>query len=199
MSPYHHGNLPATLLNAAEAILEREGVTALTMRAAAREAGVSHAAPTHHFGDLSGLLSELAASGFVRFRDHIEAQLTDTAQSPNERVRSLSRGYVEFAHAHPALFQLMFRSERLDWTRPTLATAGAAAFALLLRPESETVAADAPLTFDQLAAATARWSFAHGMAMLLIDGRLEAIATKVPETDVRVLIEEMLKGVSLKP
>ena len=62
---YHHGDLKAALLAEAETILERDGIQALTLRAAARAAGVSHAAPTNHFGDLSGLLSELAAVGFT--------------------------------------------------------------------------------------------------------------------------------------
>ena len=68
-APYHHGSLHEALLQAAETILEREGLQGLTLRAAAREAGVSHAAPTHHFGDMTGLLSDLAAAGF-RHQDH---------------------------------------------------------------------------------------------------------------------------------
>jgi AcrR family transcriptional regulator len=66
-SPYHHGALRDALLQAAEKLLERDGLPGLTLRAVAREAGVSHAAPTHHFGDLTGLLSELAAIGYTRF------------------------------------------------------------------------------------------------------------------------------------
>ena len=66
-TPYHHGDLHDALLAAAERVLERDGLPGLTLRAVAREAGVSHAAPTHHFGDLTGLLSELAAIGFRRF------------------------------------------------------------------------------------------------------------------------------------
>src|SRR5437763_15252056 len=65
--PYHHGALRDALLQAAERVLERDGLGGLTLRAVAREAGVSHAAPTHHFGDLTGLLSELAAIGFRQF------------------------------------------------------------------------------------------------------------------------------------
>ncbi len=70
-TPYHHGDLHEALLQAAERVLERDGLAGLTLRAVAREAGVSHAAPTHHFGDLTGLLSELAAIGFrqVQRRD----------------------------------------------------------------------------------------------------------------------------------
>src|SRR3981189_888114 len=66
-TPYHHGALHEALLKAAETILERDGLKGLTLRAAAREAGVSHAAPTHHLGDMAGLLSELAAAGFRKF------------------------------------------------------------------------------------------------------------------------------------
>src|SRR3954453_9265896 len=66
-TPYHHGALRDALLKAAERVLERDGLAGLTLRAGAREAGVSHAAPTHHFGDLTGLLSELAAIGFRMF------------------------------------------------------------------------------------------------------------------------------------
>src|SRR3981189_1448172 len=66
-TPYHHGALHEALLKAAETVLERDGLAGLTLRAVAREAGVSHAAPTHHFGDLTGLVSELAAIGFRQY------------------------------------------------------------------------------------------------------------------------------------
>src|SRR5437899_12802463 len=66
-TPYHHGALHDALLEAAERVLERDGLSGLTLRAVAREAGVSHAAPTHHFGDLTGLRSELAAIGYRMF------------------------------------------------------------------------------------------------------------------------------------
>src|SRR5258705_7483860 len=66
-APYHHGALHDALLEAAERVLERDGLSRLTLRAVAREAGASHPAPTHHFGDLTGLVSELAAIGFRQF------------------------------------------------------------------------------------------------------------------------------------
>ena len=61
---YHHGNLRAALLRAAEEIIRESGVEGLTLRACARKAGVSHGAPAHHFGNITGLLTELAAEGF---------------------------------------------------------------------------------------------------------------------------------------
>src|SRR5262245_63791403 len=72
-TPYHHGDLHEALLKAAERVLERDGLAGLTLRAVAREAGVSHAAPTHHFDDLTGLVSELAAIGFRQFNDAMVA------------------------------------------------------------------------------------------------------------------------------
>src|SRR5215468_9252586 len=78
-APYHHGSLPEAMLAAAERILERDGIAGLTLRAAAREAGVSHAAPKNHFGDICGLLSELAALGFARFGAALVANVREDA------------------------------------------------------------------------------------------------------------------------
>src|SRR5436309_16131655 len=127
---YHHGSLREALLQAAERILERDGIQGLTLRAAAREAGVSHAAPKNHFGDLSGLLSDLAAVGFARFRGAMEAHIRKSDPAP-ARLEAIGRGYVTFARTHPDLFLLMFRSERLDFTRPALRSAADAALDVL--------------------------------------------------------------------
>src|SRR2546429_2783174 len=97
-APYHHGSLREAMLRAAERILERDGIQGLTLRAAAREAGVSHAAPMNHFGDIRGLLSELAAVGFERFRVAMLADVRDGG-SPAVRLEALGRGYVRFARA----------------------------------------------------------------------------------------------------
>ncbi len=123
--PYHHGDLAAALLGAAAEILERDGLPALTLRAIARAAGVSHMAPAHHFGDLAGLLSELAATGYRRF----SAQLCHAQDHPGARTprRATGQAYVAFARTNPGMFLLMFRSERLDFTRPALAEAATGA------------------------------------------------------------------------
>src|ERR1700730_15803154 len=72
-TPYHHGDLREALLQAAERVLERDGLAGVTLRAVARAAGVAHPAPPHHFGDLTGLVSELAAIGFRQFNATMEA------------------------------------------------------------------------------------------------------------------------------
>ena len=127
-SPYHHGALHDALLEAAERVLERDGLAGLTLRAVAREAGVSHAAPTHHFGDLTGLVSELAAIGFRQFSAAMAAAGA-SRRSPMEKALARAHAYVGYAQAHPGMYGLMFRTERLDMSRPSLHEAANASFA----------------------------------------------------------------------
>src|SRR6202035_1766802 len=89
---YHHGALHEALLEAAEKVMERDGLQGLTLRAVAREAGVSHAAPTHHFGDLTGLVSELAAIGFQQFNAAMAAGPAAGA-SPMEKATARAKAY----------------------------------------------------------------------------------------------------------
>src|ERR1700743_2077621 len=106
-SPYHHGALHDALLEAAERGLERDGLAGLTLRAVAREAGVSHAAPTHHFGDLTGLVSELAAIGFRQFNAAMAAACTPDTPYPGKGM-ARAKAYVAYAEAHPGMYGLMF-------------------------------------------------------------------------------------------
>ena len=192
MKPYHHGSLRQALLDAAETVLDRDGIDGLTLRAAAREAGVSHGAPAHHFGDLAGLLTELAASGFVRLRETVLAEVDDAAAQtgPAAYSAALGRGYIRFARSHPGIFLLMFRSERLDWSSPSLSVAGPAAFVLLSsRSVGDTIEESA---VERLIVASTRWSLMHGLATLIIDGRLAAMAQSVPGADLEQLIGKVL-------
>ena len=127
-SPYHHGDLHDALLKAAETVLERDGLGGLTLRAVAREAGVSHAAPTHHFGDLTGLVSELAAIGFRQFNVAMAAAGAIDAP-PLMKAMARAKAYVAYAQARPGMYGLMFRTERLDMKRPSLHEAASASFA----------------------------------------------------------------------
>src|SRR4030081_668028 len=103
LAPYHHGALRDALLEAAERVLERDGLQGLTLRAVAREAGVSHAAATHHFGDLTGLVSELAAIGFRQFGAAMAAARASAA-TPAERGMASAKAYIAYAQAHPGMY-----------------------------------------------------------------------------------------------
>jgi AcrR family transcriptional regulator len=180
--PYHHGSLPDALLEAAETVLRRDGLRGLTLRAIAREAGVSHTAPQHHFGDTAGVLSELAASGHRR----LAAAMADHAQDmPQGRARSkaAARGYIEFAASNPDLFRLMSRNELLDPERPSLVEArrrSTRGLAGVIDPvlNEQPGAHDqfAGLSVEQAVAMTAAWGYVHGLASLLIDNRLTRLA-----------------------
>jgi len=196
-TPYHHGALRDALLQAAERVLERDGLAGLTLRAVAREAGVSHAAPTHHFGDLTGLVSELAAIGFRQFNAAM-ASACDAATSPLERALARPKAYVAYAQAHPGMYGLMFRTERLDYSRPSLHEAAESSFAGLANAigamRQEPITGNA-LTIEQGAAIARAWSMVHGFTMLLLDGRLEDILERLPEgTTAEQLLEAILKS-----
>ncbi|PWE77756.1 transcriptional regulator [Bradyrhizobium sp. SUTN9-2] len=194
-TPYHHGALREALLQAAERVLERDGLAGLTLRAVAREAGVSHAAPTHHFGDLTGLLSELAAVGFRQFNAVMNASC-DAATTPLEAALARPKAYIAYAQAHPGMYGIMFRTERLDYSRPSLHEAAEASFAGLTNAigmmRQEQISGDA-LTLNQGAAIARAWSLVHGFTMLLLDGRLKDILARLPEgTTAERLLETML-------
>jgi AcrR family transcriptional regulator len=193
-SPYHHGALRDALLQAAEKLLERDGLPGLTLRAVAREAGVSHAAPTHHFGDVTGLLSELAAIGYRRFGAAMAA--AGATAMPKESGLASAQAYVRYALAHPGMYGLMFRAERLDMTRPSLREAADASFAGFARAigasRHEQISTEA-LTLEQAGALTASWSLMHGFSTLLLDGRLTKVFNGLPEgTKPETLLVAML-------
>lgn len=194
--PYHHGDLRAALLRVAEEILERDGIQALTLRAAARAAGVSHAAPANHFGDLTGLLSDLAAQGYERFGHVLAAAMEAAGADPEARMAAMGTAYVAFARAHPGLFTLMFRSERLDMTRHSLKQAADAARQALR--DAVLRRAGATLTPAQIAArAAAYWSLVHGFAVLLLDGRLDGLRNAMPDQRPETLLAAMLAAVNV--
>lgn len=173
-TPYHHGDLREALLTAAETILRRDGLLALTLRATAREAGVSHAAPGYHFGDLPGLLTELAAVGLRRLSEQLKA----IKSSPERRTWDAARAYLAFARAHPALFQLMFQSDRLEPGRPSLVEARTEAIRQLAQTRG---IGESEPSLAQLGHITGGWAIVHGFAMLLLDGRLAPLLAAMPE------------------
>ena len=202
-TPYHHGALHDALLEAAERLLERDGLAGLTLRAVAREAGVSHAAPTHHFGDLTGLVSELAAIGFRQFNAAMAAA-DSGGGSAMEKALGRARAYVGYAQAHPGMYGLMFRTERLDMTRPALHEAANAAFAGLagsVGAQRHEAIETKTLSLDQAAAIVRAWSLVHGFTTLLLDGRLSDILCRLPKgTDAAAtLLDAMLKTSVVRP
>jgi AcrR family transcriptional regulator len=179
---YHHGDLRSELLRAALEILEAQDVPGLTLREVARRAGVSAMAPYRHFADKDALLAAVAEQGFRRLCE----RLADTPHAdPMADLAAQCAAYVRFACDEPALYRLMFGPflRRFPDHRG-LKEAVAAAKAELTRAVAAAVPqAEEPKRQD---VALACWSLAHGLASLLVDGRLsgyaptpEAIATRL--------------------
>lgn len=204
--PYHHGSLPHALLAAAELVLQRDGIRGLTLRAIAREAGVSHTAPQHHFGDTAGVLSELAASGHRRLAQTM-ADCAAAIPPGLARRKAIARGYVRFAVDHPNLLRLMSRNEMLDSTRPALREArqvSARALAGIFNEPTGRAADDSSgfgkIDAAQAVAMTAAWAYVHGLALLLIDGRLKTLAASAEGiSDAEALVDAAIEHIQIMP
>ena len=112
-SSYHHGNLREEVVSQGMAIVETEGLSALTTREIARRLGVTQSAPLHHFENKTALLAAIAAAGFRQLFDHRMQALKDK-RSPDERLMAVLMSFVDFALVHPALYQLMHGPEIPD-------------------------------------------------------------------------------------
>lgn len=170
---YHHGDLRGALLKAAEEELAEKGMEGFTLRGCAKRAGVSHAAPAHHFRDANALLTELAAVGFERFVAAMRARQELAGDDPRRRLVGAGLGYIDFAKANPALFRLMFSSFRPDFETMNLKGEASAAFNLLVDSVGAVRGADPrsdPALMRDVASA---WATAHGLADLVLAGRMK--------------------------
>ena len=173
---YHHGDLREALLREAEAELRERGLGGFSLRAVAKRAGVSHAAPAHHFGDARGLLTALAARGFERLSAAQDARRRAAGDDPEARLVASGLGYVDFALANPVLFGLIFDAPRLDWEDEALREAAAIPFDGLARDTARSRpdgTRDAEGSAEDLRLA---WSVVHGLSGLLIGGHLSGLA-----------------------
>ena len=180
--PYHHGDLRAALLAAAEAELAERGMEGFSLRSVAKRAGVSHAAPAHHFGDVQGLLTALAAEGFRQFLAAQAAREAAAEHDPASQLVAAGLGYVDFALARPTLFRLMWQSGRPDFDTADLGQAARAAYQHLV---DQVMAAGGRSTAEEAAV----WALAHGLADLLAAGRLHAVRTLPPEARDRMVAD----------
>lgn len=127
---YHHGDLENTLRSVAADLIAERGVAGFSLREVARRAGVSHAAPGHHFGDASGLLTAVAIQAFTHLRDSMSAAV-EGIDDPRDRLATLARAYVEVARTNPGHCAIAFRHDLLNNDDPELVTAGDEAYAVL--------------------------------------------------------------------
>ena len=168
--PYHHGDLRAALIQAGLAILAEGGAQALTLRAAARRAGVSHSAPYRHFADKEALLAAIAEEGFTQLAQRLEQARGSADRSARAQLEDAGWAYVHFAVTHPDHLRVMFGSHIADPERyPGMWAAGARAFAVLVEIIRSGQHAEALSAGEPQQLAFAAWAMVHGLALLLLD------------------------------
>jgi AcrR family transcriptional regulator len=156
---YHHGDLKATILAEAAVLVAERGADGLSLRELARAAGVSHAAPAHHFTDRRGLFTALATEGFQMLADALEGARPDFLEA--------ALAYVRFAIDHPGHYEVMFDKSLYDAADPDLVAAETASGAELAAGVG--TLDDQRAKDDPEAAALAAWSLVHGFSLLWLN------------------------------
>lgn len=196
---YHHGDLREALLQASLELIDDGGVQALSLRKAARKAGVSSGAPYHHFGSRQELLAALATEGFRLLGEHMDEASEAAPDAPMDQLEACGRSYVRFAREHTAYFRVMFRPELAapenfsgdgkpgeDVFQSFVARVVAVQEAGLAPPG------------DPEAMILLAWSVAHGLSSLMIDGPL-CVETEEPmiAMDPEAMGETVMRAFSL--
>jgi AcrR family transcriptional regulator len=180
-SSYHHGNLRRAVLDAALAATSETGPTGWSLRELARRAGVSHAAPIHHFGDKTGVLTAIAVEGYRLFADCLELAGDDFVE--------VGVAYVHFATSHRAHFEVMFRPDLYRTDDPDVRSAETRAREVLVtgaRRLSSAPEQDRAITL-------AAWSIAHGFAALWLNGEITESATSDATQTARSVFQTMFE------
>ncbi len=197
---YHHGDLKTALLDAGDSVLRDRGLQGFTLRECARRAGVSHAAPRHHFGDVTGLLTALAVRGFERLLATLRLQLFEAGDEPAARLVATSRAYDMFAGQWSEHFRIMFRSDLLNIDDPAYFQASQNTYAemtnvvLRLRGCDE-ISADTLggviATPDMMRDIMAAWCFVHGFAHLNIEAQFGMIPDGIRDDAMQQVAERL--------
>jgi AcrR family transcriptional regulator len=170
---YHHGDLRAVILAQAADLVAERGADGISLRELARAAGVSHAAPAHHFTDRRGLFTALATEGFQL----LAAALTEA----RPQFIDAAKAYVRFALDHPGHYEVMFDKSLYDDTDAELVAASSAAGAELNRGVG--TLADPKAAADPSGAALAAWSLVHGFSMLWLNDAIDTAGDPIAKVE----------------
>ena len=169
---YHHGDLKKALTEAGVTILAEEGIKNLSLREAARRAGVSHTAPYRHFEDKDALLAAIAEEGFNRLILKLEEGIAKHPTNPLQRHYAIGEAYVQFAIENPNHLQVMFGNVLEDYKKySNLKQVSEKSFSLLVETIKDCQKAGIVKKTNALQLALVAWSAIHGLSMLAIEKR----------------------------
>ncbi|MCR6480414.1 TetR/AcrR family transcriptional regulator [Variovorax sp. ZS18.2.2] len=161
---YHHGDLRTALLDVADRLLDEGGPEAVSLREAARRAGVSATAAYRHFADKESMQAALAVRGFDAFAAALAEAASNNSEEP---LTAMGQAYVRFAVARPGRFRLMFGTSVAERERHPELLAAVERASVGFRS-----AVTSPASSDNRLAMLRAWSMIHGLAQLIIDGLL---------------------------
>ena len=191
---YHHGDLARALVEAAEALVAQRGPAHLTLREAARLAGVSVAAPYRHFADREALLAAVLAKGFLELAHEMEAGRGSQAGAL-DALSAVGEALVRFSARKPSIYRLMFGPECDKGKHPELLAAGHEALSVPARAVDVCAEAGLLATADRQAVVLAGWSLCHGLSSLHADGMLAALGPLDVQRTSKKLIRLLFEGV----
>jgi AcrR family transcriptional regulator len=205
--PYHHGDLKRVLIDAALRLVEESGAEALSVREAARRAGVSPGAPFRHFPNREALMMAVAEEAQRRFRIEIEAALAEApAGDPLARFRSLGVAYLRWAMRNPTHFEIISSGRFFDHDKAgALSRDNAELIGMTGRLLAEAFAAGQLRSPDLKRVQIAGRALVYGYARMNIDGHLprwgvaEAEAMRTAEAIIDLFIEGIAKPCRAKP
>lgn len=145
----------------------------MSLREVSRRAGVSVAAPSHHFGGKRGLMTAFAIEGLEHLEASIEGRLSTVGDEPSRRISAIARGYMEFATEHPEHFAVVFRPELYDERDPELREVGDRAFQVLAGAVDQAQRAGWRDSEDPLELAVVVWAAIHGLATFWVEGLVD--------------------------
>jgi len=167
--PRHHDNLKQDLIDAGLALLSEGGLSALTLRKCAARAGVSHAAPAHHFNGLKGLRTAIVTDGFRIFTRAMIEHRDAAADNPHARLTAIGNGYLAFAKDHEAVSMLMFMTDEIFTEDPEYQISSVAAYQVL----ADVCAEFEPGIAGPQGTEVLLWSLVQGYASLARTGQVD--------------------------
>jgi AcrR family transcriptional regulator len=168
--PFHHRNLKEALHDAALSLLDADGVSAVTIRAVAREVGVSHAAPVNHYKDRQSLLTTIAVQQFQNILRDVEERLGNTSLSSAERIEAIPSAMLDYGLKYPNRYQLLWRRDLIDYADPSIVEITDRIYDWLCEEIQQAIPESA---FDRDTVAIALWSMVHGYVDMRQNGMFE--------------------------
>lgn len=203
---YHHGDLRNALVRAAADLAEKGGPDAITIRAAAREVGVTPTAAYRHFAGHPELIEAAKGEALVRMATTILEVLGEPPEdaSPVEvalhRMRAGGRGYIRFALSQPGLFRTAFcATDHVDLRDASHQLADAPPYAYLSAALDELVTVGWLDPGLRPHAETAAWATVHGLSLLLLDGPYRAFSDAEKQTIIEATLDSVLRGLASGP